>query len=99
MEKRSFLPPAPPHQRVARLVTIAVVAVGVACVVLFALLSWVRAAVLMVAALLALVALLRAFIPGRPWFSSRNRVADVTVLLLLAATIVYFSPYVNVAAP
>lgn len=99
MEKHSFIPPAPPHHVAARFATIAVVLAGVACVVLFALLSWAHAAVLSVAALLAIVAILRAITPGRPWFSSRNRIADTALLLAIAAAIVYFSPYVNVAAP
>lgn len=99
MEKRSFLPPAPPHHVAARMVTIAVVVGGIVCAVIFALVAWAQAAVLSVAVILALVAALRAFTPGRPWFSSRNRIADVTVLLAIAAAIVYFLPYVNVAAP
>lgn len=99
MEKRSFLPPAPPHHVAARTATIAVVIGGIVCAVVFAVLSWAQAAVVTVAIMLAAVAVLRIVTPGRPWFSSRNRIADVTLLLLIAAAIVYFSPYVNVAAP
>lgn len=99
MEKRSFLPPAPPHHVAARTITIAMVVGGTACAVVFALYSWAQAAVLTIAGLLGIFAALRAFTPGRPWFSSRNRIADVTVLSVIAAAIVYFSPYVNVVAP
>ncbi|WP_175954758.1 hypothetical protein [Schaalia sp. Marseille-Q2122] len=91
MEKHSFIPPAPPHHVAARFATIAVVSLVVR--------SPASPSVLSVAALLAIVAILRAITPGRPWFSSRNRIADTALLLAIAAAIVYFSPYVNVAAP
>jgi len=40
-----------------------------------------------------IMAVMRAVWPGRPWFASRRRWADVGLYVLLGAVIWYFSPY------
>ncbi|MDC4233668.1 DUF3017 domain-containing protein [Actinomyces sp. B33] len=50
-------------------------------------------AVHVLVAVLALLALLRLWIPGRPWFSSRNRWADAAVLGGVALAIWYLAPF------
>lgn len=66
--------------------------------VLVAYLGYPMVAALMVAFLLGVFAILRFILPGRPWFSSRNKPADVVVLALLAVAIAYSSQFATIAA-
>lgn len=63
-----------------------------------AVLGYPMVAALLVAALLAVFAVLRAILPGRPWFSSRNKPVDVLVLAGLAIAIAYTAQYASIPA-
>ncbi len=77
----------------ARRFSVLFVVLGVSGVALLALLDHPHRAVLLLVGLLTGMGLMRTFFPGRPWFSSRNRIADAAVFFGLAALIWWFSPW------
>lgn len=66
---------------------------GVSAVIAFALTNHPHRAVFALVATLAAMAILRLFLPGRPWFASRNRWMDSALLVGVAAALWYFSPF------
>ncbi len=98
MAQRSLIPAKKRSHAWGRGVSIAFLCGGLAVAFILALLGYVAYAVWVIAALLAVFAFLRALLPGRPWFSSRNKIVDVCVLGGLAIAIAYFSQWAEVAA-
>lgn len=98
VSKGSLVPAATRSHAWGRGVSIAFLCAGLLAAVGCAALGYVTYAVLVIAGLLLIFAGLRAALPGRPWFSSRNKLADTTVLLSLAMLMAYFSQYATIAA-
>ena len=73
-------------------------AVGVLGIVSLAVTDHRHRAVVLIAAVLLGMGLVRLWTPGRPWFASRGRVADAIVYVILAAIIWYLAPYVATMA-
>lgn len=73
--------------------TVAFIVLGVVVCAIFAVFDHPHRAVLTLVATLLGTAVLRLILPGRPWFSSRNRWADVAVFAAIGLIIWYLSPY------
>ena len=78
---------------VATLVSVAFVVLACVLITLLALFNHPHKAVLVLVVTMFIMAVMRAVWPGRPWFASRRRWADVGLYVLLGAVIWYFSPY------
>lgn len=99
MARRSLIPAKKRSHAWGRGLSIAFLCAGLVLVFVLALVGYVLYAVWVVAGLLGIFAALRFVLPGRPWFSSRNKIVDVVVLLSLAIAIAYFSQWANVLVP
>lgn len=92
------MPAATTRHAWGRAISVAYLCVGLLLALIFAALGFPFYATLIVAILLLTFAVLRFILPGRPWFSSRNKVADVSVLATLGLLIAYFSQFTSIAA-
>lgn len=72
---------------------------GVLAVFLFAITHHPHRAIVLLGSGMIILGLLRAFWPGRPWFSARNRTLDVIVYLLVGVVLLYLSPWTAAEPP
>lgn len=77
----------------------ALVALGVLGSAAFAVTDHPHRAVLLIVAMCFAMAVQRALWPVRTWFASRNRWADVAVLVAAGALLWYFSPFTATMPP
>lgn len=96
VRKGSLIPAAKRSHAWGRALSIAFLSVGLLAVVGAAMLGYPMYAALIVSFLLLTFAVLRIVLPGRPWFSSRNKPADASILTSLALLIAYFSQFASI---
>ena len=78
---------------IATLASVAFVVLSCTTMAVLAVMNHPHKAVLVLVGTMFIMAAMRAVWPGRPWFASRRRWADVGLFVVLGALIWSFSPY------
>lgn len=97
MTRRSLIPAQTRTHAWGRGLSILFLCVGLGVVILLAYMGYPTYAVWGISFLLIVFAGLRALLPGRPWFSSRNKPMDVLVMVALAIALAWAAQFATIA--